>query len=72
MSNTLQQQLGNMTPDQAIGLMQQAMASMHGSRAGHMLLARAEEVITAAVRKGVEASPTDPAATTEVKELAAA
>lgn len=72
MPNPLQQQLDAMTPDQAIALMQQAMASMHGSRADHMLLAKAEEIITSAVRKGVEASPADLEAAPQVTESSAA
>lgn len=56
MSNPLQQQLDNMTPDQAIDLMKQTMSIIPGSRAEHLLLAKAEDVIVSLVKKGVEAS----------------
>jgi hypothetical protein len=48
-----------MTPDQAIGLMRQAMGAIQGSRADHMLLAKAEEIIIELVKKGLEAGKTE-------------
>lgn len=70
MSNPLQQQLESLTPDQAIGLMQQAIGAFHGSRADHLLLGKAEDLIIALVRKGVEASIKEAEQTkaSEVKE----
>lgn len=56
MSNQLQQQIDNMTPDQAIGLMAQTMSSVQGSRADHMLLAKAEDLIIGLVKAGLEAN----------------
>jgi hypothetical protein len=56
MSNPLQQQLDNMTPDQAIDLMKQTMSIIPGSRAEHLLLVKAEEMIVALVKKGLEAA----------------
>lgn len=57
MQNNLQEQLDSMTADQALDLMRQAMSAVSGTRECHLLLVKAEAVITALVKKALEESP---------------
>lgn len=62
MKNQLQQQIDEMTPEQAVSLMSQTMASVNGSRADHMFLVKAEEIIVGLVNKALTADLSQPKA----------